>query len=45
MFFRENSQSNITSKAKPEMPESMRSPFRAKHLNDSMFIEDLVRWC
>ena len=44
MFFREISQrNNITSKAKPEMPESMRNPFRAKHLNDSMFIEDLVR--
>jgi len=22
----------------------MRSPFRAKHINDSMLIEDLVRW-
>jgi hypothetical protein len=23
---------------------AMRSPFRAKHINDSMFIEDLVTW-
>jgi len=23
---------------------AMRSPFRAKHINDSMFIEYLVRW-
>jgi len=22
----------------------MRSPFQAKHINDSMFIEDLVMW-
>jgi len=22
----------------------MKSPFQAKHINDSMLIEDLVRW-
>jgi len=38
------SNSNITSKVKPEMWDAMRSPFRAKHMSDNMFIEDLVRW-
>jgi len=40
------SQSNFTSKAKPEMYDTTRSPYWAKHtkcIYDSMFIEDLVR--
>jgi hypothetical protein len=32
------SQSNITSKANPEMWDATRSQFWAKHINDSMFI-------
>jgi hypothetical protein len=36
------SQSNITSKAKPEIWDGTRSPFWAKNINNSMFIEDLV---
>jgi len=33
----------ITSKAKLDMSIAMKSPFRAKHTNDSLFIDDLVR--
>jgi hypothetical protein len=38
------SQSNITCtpKAKPEIRDAMRNPFSTKHINDSIFIEDLV---
>jgi hypothetical protein len=35
------SQSNIAAKAKPEMRDEVRSPFQAKHIKDSIFIEDL----
>ena len=28
----------------PETWDTMRSPLRAKHINNSMFIKDLVRW-
>ena len=35
-------QSNLASKANPVMRDEMRSPFRAKHINDGMFIEDLA---
>jgi len=38
------SQSSITSKAKPKMPDTMRSLFQGKHIHDSMFFEDLSRW-
>ena len=34
------SQSNIASKAKPEMCDAMWSPSRAKHIKDSMVNED-----
>ena len=38
------SQSNVTSKVKTAMRDVMRNPFRAKHINDRMFIiEELVR--
>jgi len=36
------SQSNITPEAKPEIRDAMRNPFRTKHINDSIFIADLV---
>jgi hypothetical protein len=29
---------------KPEMQDAMRIPFQAKHINNSIFIEDLLRW-
>ena len=35
-------QSNLASKANPVMRDDMRSPFRAKHINDGMLIEDLA---
>ena len=38
------SQSNLSSNVKPELWEPMRIRFLAKHVNDSMFIEDLERW-
>jgi len=38
------SQSDVASRAKSEIWDAMRSPFRAKHINDSMFIEDLIMW-
>ena len=43
-FFYENGffQSNITLKVK--LWDTMRSQFHAKHIKDSMFIEDLSRW-
>jgi hypothetical protein len=36
-------QFNITLKVKSEMLDTMRSPFQAKHINNSMFIQDLMR--
>jgi len=33
-------QSHIKGRAR----DAMRNPFRAKHINDSMFIEDLLMW-
>ena len=39
------SQSVAASKAEPEIQDSMRIPFWAKHFNDSMFMEDLSRLC
>ena len=35
-------QSNLASKANLVMRDEMRSPFRAKHIKDGMFIEDLA---
>jgi hypothetical protein len=32
-------------KVKAEIWNGMRSPFWAKHIKDSMFIENLSRWC
>jgi len=31
-------QNNIASTAKAEMRDTMKSPFQAKHINDSLFI-------
>lgn len=36
------SQSNIISNAKSEMRDAIKNPFRTKHINDSMFIEDFI---
>ena len=38
------SHSNITSKVKSEVWDAMRNPFQAKHIQDNMFIRDLVTW-
>jgi len=35
---------NIKSKAKLDMWDGIRNSYRAKHINDSRFIEDLVKW-
>jgi hypothetical protein len=40
VFRKRISQSNITSKAKPG---DAISPFQATHMNDSMFIDDLLK--
>jgi hypothetical protein len=37
------SQSKLALKVKCDIGDVMRSPFPAKHIKDSMFIEDLVR--
>jgi len=36
------SHSNITSEAKPEIGDTMRSQFQAEHTNDNIFIDDLA---
>jgi len=38
------SQNNIATTVKPEMWVVMRSPFKVKHINDGMFIQDLSKW-
>jgi len=40
-----DTRSNIILKQKPEMLDAMRSPLPTKHINDSIFIVDLSRWC
>ena len=41
IYYRLISQSSITSKVKAKMLDAIRSQFQAKHVNDSMFMEDL----